>query len=371
MTQVEAFQVDLVDRGYQILVGPNLICNAAQYLSPLISNKSVIIITDRNVSRHHLEKLTNSMKVGDITYSIITLPAGEDQKSFEGLQNLVGAILNKKPERGSTLIAFGGGVVGDLTGFAASIILRGIDFIQIPTTLLAQVDSSVGGKTGINTPHGKNLVGSFYQPLLVLSDTKALETLPRRELLAGYAEIVKYGLIGDKDFYEWLEQNGNALVDGSEKLRKHAIIRSCRAKAKIVSKDEKELGNRALLNFGHTFGHALEAETGFGGKLLHGEAVSIGMVMAFDLSVQIGICSPKDAARVRAHLASMGLPIRPRDVPEQKWCSDTLLRHMAQDKKVHKGKMTFILTRGIGQTFITSEVDNTEVKALLSHAVAA
>ena len=370
MTQVETFQVDLMDRSYQILVGPNLIYNAAQYLSPLISFKPPIIITDSNVSQYHLEKLTNSMKDGDIAYSVITLPGGEGQKSFDSLQKLIAAILDKKPERSTILIAFGGGVVGDLTGFAASIILRGITFIQIPTTLLAQVDSSVGGKTGINTQHGKNLVGSFYQPRLVLSDTTALETLPQRELLAGYAEIVKYGLIGDRDFFEWLEQNGKALVDGSQKLRKHAIIASCRAKAKIVSKDEKELGNRALLNFGHTFGHALEAETGFGENLLHGEAVSIGMVMAFDLSVQIGICPPKDADRVRTHLTSMGLPIRPTDIPNQTWQSDTLLSHMAQDKKVHKGKMTFILTRGIGNTFITSEVDTTEVKALLAQAIA-
>ncbi len=370
MTQVETFQVDLRDRGYQILVGPNLLCNAAQHLSPLIRHKPVIIITDSNVSRHHLEKLTNSFINGDIAFSVITLPAGEGQKGFEGLQNLITAILDKKPERSSTLVALGGGVIGDLTGFVASIILRGIDFVQIPTTLLAQVDSSVGGKTGINTQHGKNLVGSFYQPRLVLSDTTALDTLPQRELLAGYAEIVKYGLIGDKDFFEWLEQNGKALVGGSQNHRKHAIVASCQAKAKIVSEDEKELGTRALLNFGHTFGHALEAETGFSEKLLHGEAVSIGMVMAFDLSVQIGICPPKDSAIVKAHLTSMGLPIRPTNVPDQTWCSDKLLRHMAQDKKVHKGKMTFILTRGIGDAFITSEVSTREVKALLSKAIA-
>ncbi len=371
MTQDETFQVDLTDRGYEIVVGPNLICNAAQYLAPLISHEPAIIVTDNNVSRHHLDKLTISMEVGGIDHFVVTLPAGEGQKSFDGLQNLITAILDKAPERSSTLIALGGGVIGDLTGLAASIILRGIDFIQIPTTLLAQVDSSVGGKTGINTRHGKNLVGSFYQPRLVLSDTTALETLPRRELLSGYAEIVKYGLLGDKDFFGWLEQNGKALVDGNQKLRKHAVITSCRTKGKIVSKDEKELSNRALLNFGHTFGHALEAETGFGEKLLHGEAVSIGMMMAFDLSAQLGICPPKDAARVREHLTAIGLPIRPTDIPDQAWRSEMLLSHMAQDKKVHKGKMTFILTRGIGDTFITSEVDTTKVKALLARAIAA
>jgi 3-dehydroquinate synthase len=371
MSQVETFSVALGERSYDIAVGPNLISNAAQLIAPLIDREPVIIVTDDNVAGYHLDNLNDSLKSAGIASTVITLPAGENTKGFDGFQDLATEILDTSPERRSTLIALGGGVVGDITGFAASVILRGIDFIQIPTTLLAQVDSSVGGKTGINTRHGKNLVGSFYQPRLVLADTGALNTLPRRELLAGYAEIVKYGLLGDKVFFEWLEKNGKALIDGDESLRQQAVIKSCRAKAEIVGRDEKEAGDRALLNLGHTFGHALEAETGFGEKLLHGEAVAIGMMMAFDLSAQIGLCPVEDATRVRAHLESIGLPVQPTDVSDQLWNSTALLNHMSQDKKVRDGKITFILAQGIGDAFITSDIDVSDVKALLDKAIAA
>jgi 3-dehydroquinate synthase len=371
MSPIETLSVALGERSYDIIVGPDLISNAAQLIAPLIDHEPAIIITDDNVAGYHLGNLNDSLKSAGVASTVITLPAGENTKGYDGFQDLITAILDTGPERGSTLIALGGGVIGDITGFAASVILRGIDFVQIPTTLLAQVDSSVGGKTGINTRHGKNLVGSFYQPRLVLADTGALNTLPRRELLAGYAEVAKYGLLGDKVFFKWLEKNGKALIDGNAALRQQAVIKSCRAKAEIVGRDEKEAGDRALLNLGHTFGHALEAETGFSEKLLHGEAVAIGMMMAFDLSAQIGLCPLEDAARVRAHLKAIGLPVQPTDIFDQRWDSAALLGHMAQDKKVRDGKITFILTRGIGDAFITSDIDISDVEALLDRAIAA
>lgn len=371
MTTIETLTVSLSDRSYNIVCGPDLIGNAGNMIAPVINHEPVIIITDDNVSQFHLGNFSASLHSAGISSTVITLPAGENTKGYDGFQNLINAILDTGPERQSTLIALGGGVVGDITGFAASVILRGINFVQVPTTLLAQVDSSVGGKTGINTQHGKNLVGSFYQPRLVLADTNVLDTLPRRELLAGYAEVAKYGLLGDRGFFEWLEKNGKAVIDGDRAIRQQAVMTSCRAKADIVSRDEKEAGDRALLNLGHTFGHALEAETGFSDTLLHGEAVAIGMMMAFDLSVQMGICPAEDAARVRTHLQSMGLPIQPTDVSGQTWESTSLIDHMAQDKKVQNGKLTFILTHGIGDAFITSDVDINDVEALLDRAIAA
>ncbi|NKB19164.1 MAG: 3-dehydroquinate synthase [Alphaproteobacteria bacterium] len=371
MNTRKTLSVALADRSYDIIVGHNLLRDAGQLIDPIITHEPVIVVTDDNVAGHHLGTLDLALQSAGIASTVITLPAGENTKDYDGFHNLVTSILDIGPERRSTLIALGGGVIGDITGFAASVILRGIDFIQIPTTLLAQVDSSVGGKTGINTQHGKNLVGSFYQPRLVLADTGTLDTLPRRELLAGYAEVVKYGLLGDKAFFEWLEKNADALIDGDETLRQQSVITSCRTKANIVSRDEKETGDRALLNLGHTFGHALEAETGFGEKLLHGEAVAIGIMMAFDLSTQIGLCPVEDTTRVRAHFKSVGLPVQPTDISGQAWSSTALLGHMAQDKKVRDGKITFILTRGIGNAFITSDVKISDVEALLDKAIAA
>jgi 3-dehydroquinate synthase len=280
-------------------------------------------------------------------------------------------LLELKVERSSTLIALGGGVIGDVTGFAAAVLLRGIDCVQIPTTLLAQVDSSVGGKTGINTRRGKNLVGSFHQPRLVLADTGVLSTLPRRQLLAGYAEIVKYGLIGDPDFFAWLEGHGSAVIDGDPAARRHAVKASCAAKAAIVAADERERGTRALLNLGHTFAHALEAEVGYGDELLHGEAVSIGIVMAFELSARLNLCPWEDAARARRHLAAMGLPTGLDTENGRFWNTTNLVEHMSRDKKVKGGRISFVLARGIGQAFLSDDVAAAEVEALLTAAAAA
>jgi 3-dehydroquinate synthase len=274
-------------------------------------------------------------------------------------------------ERSSLLVAFGGGVIGDLAGFAASILLRGLDFIQIPTSLLAQVDSSVGGKTGINTPHGKNLVGSFHQPRLVLADTGVLRTLPKRELLAGYAEVVKYGLIDDPDFFQWLEDHGLAIVEGDPAARRHAILTSCAAKAAIVAEDERESGRRALLNLGHTFGHALEAELGYDQRLLHGEAVAIGLVLAFELSTALGLCPAADTAAVRRHLAAVGLPTDLEAVPGVVWSVEALIEHMRRDKKVRDGRVSFVLVRGIGKAFMAGDIALDDVAALLTDQLAA
>jgi 3-dehydroquinate synthase len=323
------------------------------------------------VAAHHLAPLRESLDEAGIASAVVEIAPGEGSKEFDGFEAVANAILDIAPERGSVLIALGGGVVGDLAGFAASVILRGIDFIQIPTTLLAQVDSSVGGKTGINTRHGKNLIGSFHQPRLVLADTAALDTLPRRELLAGYAEIVKYGLLGDAAFFAWLEANGGAVIAGDQAARRRAVTTSCQAKAGIVAGDERETGSRALLNLGHTFAHALEADTGFGARLLHGEAVAIGIVLAFDLSVRLGLCPAADAARVRRHFAAVGLPTGLDAVAGHGWSSGGLLSHMRQDKKVRDGRITFILARRIGDAFIARDVALSDVEALLESAIAA
>ena len=306
-----------------------------------------------------------------MTQQAIVLPAGEETKGWRHLEDLLDQLLESRIERRTCLVALGGGVIGDLVGFAAAIALRGIDFVQVPTTLLAQVDSSVGGKTGINSRWGKNLIGSFHQPRMVLSDTDVLSTLPRRALLAGYAEVVKHGLITDADFFTWLEGRGMALIGGDQDAQRDAVIKSCQIKADVVARDEQEAGARALLNLGHTFGHALEAEVGYGDTLLHGEAVAIGLVLAFDLSVQLGLCPPQAAARVRRHLASVGLPTGLDAVSARPWSVGALLDHMARDKKVRDGKLTFVLARDIGQAFLTQEVGLDQVETLLSRAVAA
>lgn len=367
----DTISVDLGDRSYDIIVGTGLLAKAGAHIAPLVKRQPVIIVTDETVASLHLATLRGSLSAAGLTSEAIVLKAGESTKEFSGFEDLANAILDLAPERASTLIALGGGVIGDITGFAASVILRGIDFIQIPTTLLSQVDSSVGGKTGINTRHGKNLVGSFYQPRLVVADTDALDTLPSRELVAGYAEVVKYGLLGDPGFFSWLEVNGRSVLAGDSDARRHAVITSCDAKAGIVAGDERETGRRALLNLGHTFAHTLEAETGFGSRLLHGEAVSIGMVMAFDLSVRLGLCPVGDAARVKQHFSAVGLPMSLGIVADQNWSSDALINHMRLDKKVRDGRITFILARGIGDAFIADDVSLKDVEALLDNAIAA
>ncbi|MEP0709727.1 3-dehydroquinate synthase [Parvibaculum sp.] len=357
--------VELGDRAYDILVGSGLIANAGNHLKPLLRRQRVAIVTDEIVAGLHLPELERSLDGAGIRHSAIRLAPGESTKSFAELEKLTEWLLGEGIERGDLVIALGGGVIGDLTGFAAAILRRGVDFAQIPTTLLSQVDSSVGGKTGINTKQGKNLAGAFHQPRLVLADTDALATLPMREFLAGYAEVVKYGLIGDRDFFDWLEANLDRLKEGDVEARIHAIVKSCEAKAATVAADEREGGVRALLNLGHTFGHALEAATGFSSRLVHGEGVAVGMALAFDLSVRLGLCSGQDAERVRNHLARAGLPSRLADVPGTLPDADGLIALMGQDKKVVDGKLTFILARGIGEAFITRDVDTDALRALL------
>jgi 3-dehydroquinate synthase len=368
-------KVDLAGRAYDIAIGPGLIDRAGELSAKLVPGKRVIVVTDDVVAPLYAARLEASFAKAGMAASTVTVSAGENSKQFASFGALMNELLDRRPDRKTVLVALGGGVVGDLTGFAAAVLLRGVDFIQVPTTLLAQVDSSVGGKTGINTRHGKNLVGAFYQPRLVVADTTVLDTLPRRELLAGYAEVAKYGLIDDPAFWTWCEQNGAALLDGDAARRTYAIEQSCRAKARIVAADERETTDlRALLNLGHTFGHALEAETGFGPDLLHGEAVGAGMAMAFDLSAELGLCPPGDAARVRRHLASVGLPVRLRTIGgdnRRTWEAAKLVEHMRGDKKAEAGRLTFVLARGIGRAFVTREVDERALARLLDQAIAA
>ncbi len=366
---VDSVRVDLGARGYDILVGTGLLAAAGRHIRPLLLHPRVVVVTDSNVAPLYLAAVETALGEADIESTAITLPAGEQTKDFTHLETLAEGLLAGQVGRDTTLVALGGGVIGDLVGFAAAITMRGIDFVQIPTTLLAQVDSAVGGKTGINTRHGKNLVGAFHQPRLVLSDIATLDTLPERELLAGYAEVVKYGLIRDAAFFGWLEANGLRLRDGDKEARRHAVVTCCAAKAAIVAEDEREAGRRALLNLGHTFGHVLEAQSGFGDALLHGEAVAIGMVLAFDLSARLGLCRPADAERVRRHLSELGLPVGLRGLADRSWNADGLLAHMAQDKKVRGGKLGLVLVRGIGEAFVTRDVDAEDISAVLDAAL--
>ena len=352
----EIISVGLGIRAYNIIIGTDILINAGQFIKPVLKLPRVIIVSDDNVAPLHLEILTRSLANHDILYDSIILPAGEPTKSFDSLTALINDIMTLGIERKSTLIALGGGVVGDLTGFAAAILLRGIDFIQIPTSLLAQVDSSVGGKTGINIATGKNLVGAFHQPKLVLADINSLNTLTKRDFLAGYAEMVKYGAINKPDFFAWLEKHGEDMINGDVQARIHGVKVSCMAKAEIVALDETEQNMRALLNLGHTFGHSLETAVGYGSKLVHGEAVSIGMVMAFDLSVMLGLCVAENAVRLRRHLVKMGLPVSPIDIAGITWNADDLIDIMGKDKKVSQGMMTFILAKSIGNSFVTNDV---------------
>jgi 3-dehydroquinate synthase len=336
----------------------------------LRSGARTVVVTDETVASHHLAAAEAALASAGISSSRIVVPAGEASKSFARFEIICEDIIAAKIERGDLAIALGGGVIGDLAGFAAACVRRGLDFVQVPTTLLAQVDSSVGGKTGINSRHGKNLIGAFHQPVLVIADTGLLDTLPLRQLRAGYAEVVKYGLLGDAGFFNWLEANAAEVFSGGP-AREHAIAVCCRAKAAIVARDERETGERALLNLGHTFGHALEAGCGFSDRLLHGEAVALGMVMAFDFSVRKGLASGQDAQRMRAHLAKVGLPTHVREVRGGVPPVDALMQLIAQDKKVKRGNLIFILVRGIGQAFIENKVDPAEVHSFLERALAA
>ncbi len=358
--------VDLGDRAYDILVGPDLIANAGTHLKPLLKRGRVAIVTDENVAEKHLGRLEKSLSAADIKFSSFILPAGEKTKSFDQLQSLLSDLMDAGVERGDLIIALGGGVIGDLTGFAASILRRGVDFAQIPTSLLAQVDSSVGGKTGINVAQGKNLVGAFHQPRLVLADISALKTLAPRHLRAGYAEVAKYGLIDDAPFFNWLEANVEKIMRGDEETLSQAIVKSCQSKARIVAQDEREGGVRALLNLGHTFGHALEAATDFSDRLIHGEGVAVGMVMAFGLSAKLGLCSGQDATRAARHLEQAGLPTKLSDIPGELPDAERLIKLMGQDKKVVDGALTFILAKGIGEAFITQDVSAADLLTFIT-----
>ena len=364
-----ALTVALGPRSYRIVVGEGLLDEADRHVRPVLSGPRAVVVTDRNVAARYLDPVAGALGRGGIDVRTVVLPAGEGTKDLAHLGRLTDRLLDGGAERGTTVIALGGGVVGDLAGFAAAVLLRGVPFVQMPTTLLAQVDSAVGGKTGVNTRHGKNLLGAFHQPRLVLADTRALDTLPRRQLLAGYAEVVKYGLLGDAGFFDWLEAHGAAVCAGDRAAQRHAILTGCAAKAAIVAADEREAGRRALLNLGHTFGHALEAQTGFGDRLLHGEAVALGMVLAFDLSADLGLCPPGDAARARRHLASVGLATDLEGLADPDWTPEGLVRHMFSDKKVEGGRLTLILVRGIGRAFVARGVAVDRVRAAWQRAL--
>ena len=360
-----SIKVPLPEREYNIEIGQDLLSTSSDYIFPLLRRQKVVIVTDENVAALHLETLENSLDAAKIFHSTLTLPPGEATKSWTYLQKTVDFLLEEKTERADVIIALGGGVIGDLVGFAAAILRRGVSFVQIPTSLLAQVDSSVGGKTGINTSQGKNLVGAFHQPILVLSDVEVLNTLQKRDFMSGYGEVVKYGLLGSEDFFVWLEKNGSALVTGDITARLEAVRMSCQIKVGIVAKDETEQGDRALLNLGHTFSHALEAATGYSNRLMHGEGVAIGCVLAFELSARLGLCPQEAPSRVRAHLQKMGMKTEIADIKGSLPAAAELLLIMAQDKKVVGGKLNFVLVNDIGKSFMTSDIDKDTILSVL------
>jgi 3-dehydroquinate synthase len=361
-------KVALAERSYDIVISAGALKSLGERIAALRPGARIAIVTDRTVATHWLRQTEAALKAAGVASAQIVVGGGEGSKSYDGLQEVTEALISAKIERNDLVVALGGGVIGDLAGFAAAIVRRGVDFVQVPTTLLAQVDSSVGGKTGINSPHGKNLIGAFHQPVLVVADTDVLDTLPVREFRAGYAEVAKYGVLGDLGFFAWLEANHGDVFKGGA-ARQHAIATSCRAKAAIVARDERETGDRAMLNLGHTFGHALEAATGFSDRLLHGEGVAVGMVLAADLSAELGMIGPDDAARVSLHLAAAGLPTRLQDIAgfsqEGIGNADSLMALMAQDKKVKRGRLTFILLKALGQAVIASDVEPSAVHAFL------
>ncbi|MBN8965531.1 MAG: 3-dehydroquinate synthase [Rhizobiales bacterium] len=362
--------VALGDRSYDIVIGRGLLATLGERIAKLRPGCKAAIVTDETVARHHLAAAEASLAAAGIASSTVKVPAGESSKSFRFFERVCDDLLAARIERGDLVVALGGGVVGDLGGFVASVVRRGVDYVQVPTTLLAQVDSSVGGKTAINSSHGKNLIGAFYQPILVVADTALLDTLPERQFRAGYAETVKYGLLGDAPFFEWLDANWREVFAGGP-AREHAIAVSCRAKAAIVARDERETGDRMLLNLGHTFGHAFEAAAGFSDRLFHGEAVGLGMTMAFEFSARRGLIAKADADRVIAHLAAVGLPTHVKAVPGGNWPTlESMMDLISQDKKVKRGQLTFILVRGIGQAFVTRDVAADEVRAFLSEKLA-
>ena len=368
-TSLRTVPVPLGERAYEVMIGPGLLRQAGKLIPARLGAARYGIVTDENVARYHLAALEQSLGSDGRLLGSVVLPAGEATKCFGQLASLSEKLLSMGLERGDLVVAFGGGVIGDLAGFAASVLRRGVRFVQIPTSLLAQVDSSVGGKTGINTPQGKNLIGTFHQPSLVLADTDVLSTLPAREMRAGYAEVAKYGLIWDKGFFSWLEQSWRSVFGNDVSALTHAIETSVKAKSDVVVRDETEQGDRALLNLGHTFGHALEAWTGYSDRLLHGEGVSIGMCLAFRLSEELSICPEGTAARVSKHLREVGLPTRINEIPGGRADPGELMQLMAQDKKVRQGRLTFILARDVGEAFVTRDVEPGQVRDFLAREI--
>lgn len=365
--------VALGDRAYDIVIGRGVLCSLGERVAALRSGVRTAVVTDRTVAKYWLEPTEASLAAAGIPTSRVVVEEGEISKTYAGLEKVSEALIAARIERNDLVIALGGGVVGDLAGFAAAILRRGVDFVQVPTSLLAQVDSSVGGKTGINSPQGKNLLGAFHQPVLVIADTAVLDTLSPRQFRAGYAEVAKYGVLGDEAFFAWLEKNHADIFKGGS-AREHAIATSCRAKAGVVSRDERETGERALLNLGHTFGHALEAATGFSDRLFHGEGVSIGMTLAAQFSARLGMIGEADAARVERHLIEAGLPTRLQDIAgfaqEGLADADALMALMAQDKKVKRGKLTFILLEAVGRAVIAKDVEPAPVRDFLKDKLA-
>ncbi|MCF3972205.1 3-dehydroquinate synthase [Paracoccus salsus] len=367
MIEPVTVHVPLGARAYDVRIGVGLIDRAGTEIAPLLRRPRVAIVTDETVAALHLPRLQASLSAAGIASEAMSLPAGEATKTWPHLIATVEWLLEHKIERRDVVLALGGGVIGDLVGFAAAILRRGVRFVQLPTSLLAQVDSSVGGKTGINAPQGKNLIGAFHQPSLVLADIAVLETLDRRDFLAGYGEVAKYGFLGDAAFFGWLEQNADRLRDDPV-LRQRAVAHSVGMKAGIVTRDETEQGERALLNLGHTFGHALEAATGYSGRLLHGEGVAIGCALAFDLSARMGLCSQESPSRVLAHLRRLGLPASLADIPGDLPDDAALIALMGQDKKVMDGRLRFVLARGIGEAFVCDDVPTEVLAAVLQDA---
>ncbi len=367
--RVETVHVDLPGRAYDILIGAGLLAQAGRRIAPLMRRPRVAIITEERVAALHLVALREGLTAEGIASEALILPPGEATKGWPALEQCCDWLLEQRIERGDLVLAFGGGVIGDLAGFAAAILRRGVRFVQLPTTLLAQVDSSVGGKTGINTRQGKNLIGAFHQPALVLADIALLDSLPERDFLAGYGEVVKYGLLGDAEFFDWLEAEGPRLAAGDRAARIHAVRRSCEMKAGIVARDETEQGERALLNLGHTFCHALEAATGYDTRLLHGEGVAIGCALAFELSARLGLCPQEEPGRVRAHLRAMGMRVDLSEIPGPLPGAEALVTLMGQDKKVVDGELRFVLARRIGAAFVTQEVPRAAVLELLEEVL--
>src|SRR6056297_3633031 len=368
----ETVHVALGARAYDVCIGPGLIAEAGARIAPLLPRPRVAVLTDETVARLHLDALQAGLGAAGIGMTALALPPGETTKSWPHFTRAVEWLLDQKIERNDMVVAFGGGVIGDLVGFAAAVLRRGGRFVQVPTSLLAQVDSSVGGKTGINAPQGKNLIGAFHQPSLVLADTTVLDSLPERDFLAGYGEVVKYGLLGDRKFFQWLEGHASRAAEGDMAARIHAVKRSVEMKAEVVMRDETEQGDRALLNLGHTFCHALEAATRYdGARLLHGEGVAIGCALAFELSARLGLCPQEEPSRVRAHLHDMKVKVDLSDIEGELPDADGLITLMGQDKKVVDGALHFVLARGIGDAFVTSDVPPEAVRAVLDDALAA